>query len=261
MIVPQKRCTRCGESKPLTDFNPNPVALDGYWNKCRICIRYRRVPDAEYFQNIQAGLLYCFKCSQWKQPEEMVKQSKGYLGRGSRCFVCHRKVSNDYAARNKPKILATGNAWRKANRTHHLETRRAWRAAHPEKARASYQRFYDQNTEAMRERARAYGRRFPYKVRAANNRRRARLKGNGGDFTADEWKAMCAFYDNRCLRCREKKVLTVDHVVPVSKGGRNDILNIQPLCRSCNTSKGTRNTDYRKPGDMKRFFRQATLFD
>jgi 5-methylcytosine-specific restriction endonuclease McrA len=36
------------------------------------------------------------------------------------------------------------------------------------------------------------------------------------------------------LCCGEAKPLTVDHVVPVSKGGSNDISNIQPLCLECN---------------------------
>lgn len=36
-----------------------------------------------------------------------------------------------------------------------------------------------------------------------------------------------------------------DHVVPVLFGGSNDISNIQPLCRSCNSSKGASTVDYR----------------
>jgi 5-methylcytosine-specific restriction endonuclease McrA len=57
---------------------------------------------------------------------------------------------------------------------------------------------------------------------------------------------MCAMYNGKCLRCSQAKPLTVDHVMPLSMGGTNDIANIQPLCHACNASKGTRTIDYRE---------------
>jgi 5-methylcytosine-specific restriction endonuclease McrA len=82
--------------------------------------------------------------------------------------------------------------------------------------------------------------------KAAKNRRKARLRGNGGSFTGTEFRELCEKFGNQCLSCGVVGVdLTVDHVLPLSKGGRNEISNIQPLCHACNVKKGDQMIDYR----------------
>ncbi len=41
----------------------------------------------------------------------------------------------------------------------------------------------------------------------------------------------------RCRRCRTAVNLEVDHIVPVSKGGKTEEPNLQTLCRGCNRRK------------------------
>lgn len=41
----------------------------------------------------------------------------------------------------------------------------------------------------------------------------------------------------RCVRCNTHFNLCVDHVHPWSKGGSDDIDNLQTLCKSCNSKK------------------------
>ena len=57
---------------------------------------------------------------------------------------------------------------------------------------------------------------------------------------------------HRCELCgaHEAQVaLHIDHIIPRSKGGSDDVSNFQALCVSCNTSKRDRdNTDYREAG-------------
>jgi 5-methylcytosine-specific restriction protein A len=60
-----------------------------------------------------------------------------------------------------------------------------------------------------------------------------------------DWLLLCQEYGHRCLSCGKGGKLSVDHVVPLAKGGTNDLSNIQPLCLRCNQRKGTRVEDYR----------------
>jgi 5-methylcytosine-specific restriction endonuclease McrA len=49
---------------------------------------------------------------------------------------------------------------------------------------------------------------------------------------------------NNKERKREIK-LTPDHVIPVVHSGLNNIENIQPLCKSCNSRKSSKVIDFR----------------
>ena len=42
----------------------------------------------------------------------------------------------------------------------------------------------------------------------------------------------------QCVYCGNKKNLTVDHILPKSRGGKNTWLNLATCCSSCNRSKG-----------------------
>lgn len=43
-----------------------------------------------------------------------------------------------------------------------------------------------------------------------------------------------------CQYCGSKKELTIDHVIPVSRGGISNFENCVTACKSCNTKKGGR---------------------
>lgn len=44
----------------------------------------------------------------------------------------------------------------------------------------------------------------------------------------------------RCIYCGSRDRLTLDHVIPRSKGGRDSWQNLATACQGCNTAKGNR---------------------
>jgi 5-methylcytosine-specific restriction endonuclease McrA len=109
--------------------------------------------------------------------------------------------------------LADQAAWRDANRELHNERSRRWQRENPEKSNMI--------------------------SRLKKQRKRA-----AGILTAADWALVLEIYGSACLKCGKPEV-TIDHIVPVVDGGTNLIGNVQPLCGSCNSSKGPTFADYR----------------
>ena len=82
-----------------------------------------------------------------------------------------------------------------------------------------------------------------------------RLGYKNGDFYLDEeiWQAICrvergrvsnkmrfSIYErdgHRCKKCGSRYDLEIDHIFPVSKGGKSTYENLQTLCHDCNIKK------------------------
>lgn len=76
-----------------------------------------------------------------------------------------------------------------------------------------------------------------------NRNRRAQKKLCKGNHSLRDWELLKKQYNYTCPCCKKAEpdiVLTEDHIIPISKNGSNNIENIQPLCRSCNSKKSTK---------------------
>lgn len=90
---------------------------------------------------------------------------------------------------------------------------------------------------------RNYCNNHPNRISHLKSRRYAREKGAEGSHTLSEWDDLKKRFNYKCAICNKEKPLTIDHIVPLSKGGTDYISNIQPLCRNCNSKKHNK-TDY-----------------
>lgn len=126
-------------------------------------------------------------------------------------------AASAYASKNKEKIQEYAKKYRKRNKKAIDSVRQEWKKAN-------------------------IGR-----VKEYQSKNRALRRGIAGSYSWDQWVKLVVLHDEKCACCRKKKPLTVDHIIPLTwPGASNWITNIQPLCKSCNTSKNNhRDTDYR----------------
>lgn len=134
-----------------------------------------------------------------------------------------REQSKAWKRKNPERKRATMQAWWAANRDRQYELNRAWRAANPER---------------QRELERAWDKRNKVKRSAYSIQRRG-WKMSGVVLSRD-WERLCNRYERRCAYCGLDSKLTVDHVIPLARGGRHTIGNVLPACHSCNSSKQDR---------------------
>lgn len=75
--------------------------------------------------------------------------------------------------------------------------------------------------------------------RARRYRERTISKKNAA-LESQKWDSIVAFYSGLCAYCQAAPWTDIDHVVPTSKGGKHELSNVVPACKSCNSAKGAR---------------------
>lgn len=114
---------------------------------------------------------------------------------------------------------------------------------------------YKKNRERILARASAYYYAMTPEQRAEHNRKRRLRHANNPEIrnrierirdhnlrtteriTREKWEQICARFNNECVYCGTGENITIEHLVPVSRGGTNASDNLAPACHSCNSGK------------------------
>lgn len=261
-----KVCTNCGEEKELTEYSVRADSPDGFRNECHVCQKARqaawyqknkerqKAKSKAYREANYEAIKLAKREAYWADPEKHRKKKKKYYwenqeelnrrrARGNlseEALVRERETDKKYARANKEKLYAkrrlyysdpenvikrrkSQQAAREANREHYRSENRKWRKANSDKVKAL------ENLKSIRRKA----------VETDNHTMEelhVYWKANGMD---PKRCTYCDAWHTKWIR-GGWKVSVGDHVVPLSKGGKDFIENIVPCCFSCNCSKGAR---------------------
>lgn len=166
------------------------------------------------------------------------------------CSKC--KIEKSLNEFNKNKAKKDGHSYYCKPCEH--ETRRQSPAVKNDKAKARYKRYLQsdkgkQTRRAYYQKRKALGTWKTYAVDLEAHRlymlkRRAKL-ANNGIFQISK-KDLQRFNNAKCFYCNEAGT-TIDHIIPVSRGGAHSIGNLLPCCKPCNSSKGNKTiTEWKK---------------
>lgn len=148
-----------------------------------------------------------------------------------RCPTCQKarkaERARTYYALDTDKFLERARAYRAKYHEKVLARTRRWRVAQGPALNERRRQVYAINPEPHRESARIRGR-----------KRYAAMHSPESDgLTKAQWNELLDIYDRRCAYCFSEGPLTMDHVYPLSRGGRHSPDNVAPACRPCNISK------------------------
>lgn len=202
----QKVCSRCKEEKPLSAFHKGQLYRGGYNARCKAC--RSEIAAAAYR-----------------------KDPAFYINRG-----------REWEKRNDPDGSKRRGYAMKYSRAHGVKPKRIFATpAERDAAQAEYQaRYVERNAEKVRASKRAYEAMFPERVAMAKAQNKAHRRDAPGEVTGRQWREILFFYGHACGLCKTpeaEKPLTVDHFMPIAKGGTHEWTNVWPLCLPCNMRK------------------------
>lgn len=221
----------CGEKCKRVSHNARrriKRKLPCYELKCLWC-------KQKFVQKIANIQKFCSKkCQGLYQQKSYYGGKPGFQGTLKKCKLCNK----EYSAYVPNQKWCSIDCRRKVD----YKTNRLNKIAYSAK-------YNKEHTNKKREWNKKWAKNNPDKILHGRKQYIYRKKGAGGKFSQKDWTDLKNKTGNKCMNCGKSGIeLTADHVIPIKKWKSwrlknkvdykcNDIENIQPLCRSCNSSK------------------------
>ncbi len=202
-----KKCTKCGETKELTEFHKDKNRKDGRRACCKVC-------QKQYYQANREKIAERQKQHRQANREKIAEKNKQY-------YQENREKMKQYRQENREKM----KQYRQENREQIAEQKKQYRQANREQIAEYQKQYFKENREVHY---------------ARTQKRRAIKRDAAGNATAAEIQARFDYHGNRCYYCGCDGKMTIEHRIPLSRGGTHYPANIVPACLSCNCSKGTK---------------------
>ena len=179
----------------------------------------------------------CPKCKLVLGVEMFGPDKRSATGLKSWCKSCHRLSSKSRYKLNSDAIKVKNATWRKAHPEAFKTYSKSWRIRNPEKVKALKAEWNLKNAGRVAEQKRTWRESNKEVERLYASIRRARKKANGIFLVTK--KDVKSLLSKPCFYCHSIAT-TIDHVVPIARGGSHCIGNLVPACLPCNLSKGAK---------------------
>lgn len=212
----------------------------------------------------------CKKCGRWlvANTVNFSKKKGGKYGLFSQCKECRSVYNKKYREENKEKEKKRHKKYREENKekltqyrkkhqeehkeymkkydAQHKKDRREYYEEHKEERRKYNKKYRQEHKEERAEYYKKYCKTAQGQVVVFNgaNRRRNREEQQGNGLTTDQWLEMMNFFDWKCAYSGEyiggkknQSIRSIDHIIPLVKGGEHEIWNLVPMYRPYNSSK------------------------
>ena len=230
------KCRKCGEEKTKEEFYWRKNGkIKGYTCKKCACIDRKAYEQLETVKSARK-----ISKKRWQQSEAGKISSK----------KTDKKYKNSEKGQAKIKAWEQSEAGKasckKKNQTEASKARQ--KKYRQSEAGKDYAKAYSQ-LEKCKAKAKEYRESEAGKMAKARARsnRRSLLAVEPNTLTKEEWLQILENQNNCCNGCRAgfgKTTPTEDHIIPLGEGTGRTKENIQALCGSCNSIKGTHSMEY-----------------